>query len=183
MASREAAATRPDGVQKATGRTRDEWFELLDVQGMRGRPYKETAAYLVGDHGLSRWWAQKLTVEYEQARGVRTPGARPDGTITVTATKTVAVPHSKAFDAVADATQRRRWLRDLRLRSRGSDGRRSIRFDSADGSRVKVTFHATSENKVQVAVEHSRISTARAASREKTAWRDRLAALREVAES
>jgi hypothetical protein len=54
---------------------REEWFAVLDQWGAAGRPYREIASWLTGEHGLSAWWAQKLIVEYEQARGIRGQGA------------------------------------------------------------------------------------------------------------
>jgi hypothetical protein len=183
-ASTDATWTRPDGVTKATGRSREDWFTTLDTEGMRGRPYRETATYLADTRGLSRWWAQKITVEYEQSRGQRAPGVRPDGTFTVTATKTVAVPVDRAFAAFADATQRKRWLRDLKLRSRASDAGRSIRFECTDdATRVHVTFRQTTPGKAQVAIEHARIADPQTAARQKTVWRDRLSALKATVES
>src|SRR5918992_6365900 len=96
--SREEAAMRQiDGVTRATGRGRQEWFALLDDWGARGRSYTEIAAWLTTKHGLSKWWAQKLIVEYEQSRGVRRAGVRRDGTFEVTASKTVAVPCDRLF--------------------------------------------------------------------------------------
>ena|SRR6266508_6912405 len=79
------------GVRRVTGRDRAEWFELLDAWGAAGRPFREIADWLTGEHALSRWWAQKLIVEYEQARGLRPAGVRPSGTFAVTASKTVGV--------------------------------------------------------------------------------------------
>ena len=61
---------------------------MLDAWGAAGRPYREIADWLTGQHDLSNWWAQKLIVEYEQARGLRPPGVRPDGTFEVSASKT-----------------------------------------------------------------------------------------------
>src|SRR5918996_3431446 len=98
------------GVRRATGRDRDEWFALLDAWGAAGRPFREIADWLTGEHDLSGWWAQKLIVEYEQARGLRPAGLRPGGTFSVTASKTVGVPVERLFEAFADARLRRSWL-------------------------------------------------------------------------
>ena len=67
-------------VARATGRTREAWHELLDAAGATGWTHREIAAWLVTGHGVDGWWAQGLTVGYEQARGMRVPGQRPDGT-------------------------------------------------------------------------------------------------------
>lgn len=99
-----------EGMRRATGRDRDEWFTALDTWGTLGRPYREIAEWLTEEHGISNWWVQKLIVEYQQARGVRAPGVRPDGTFTATASKTLAVPGERAFEAFVDAKLRERWL-------------------------------------------------------------------------
>jgi uncharacterized protein YndB with AHSA1/START domain len=174
---------RHDGVRAGTGRGREEWFALLDADGAASRPYREIADRLVDDHGLSRWWAQKLTVEYQQARGRRAPGSRPDGTFTVTASKTIAVPAAELFEAFADRRVRRRWLPDVRLRSRGADPPTTIRFDVEDGSRVRVGISAVAPRKSQVALEHARIADGRIVEATKAAWRGRLGELKTLLEA
>lgn len=49
-----------DGVRRATGRNRDEWFALLDAWGAAGRQYREIASWLMGEHDVSRWWARNI---------------------------------------------------------------------------------------------------------------------------
>lgn len=148
-----------DGVRRATGRSRDEWFALLDAWGTQGRQYREIAAWLTGEHDLSKWWAQKLIVEYEQSRGLRSPGVRADGTFSVTVSKTVAVPVERLYEAFLDAERRGRWL-PVVLHERTSQPNRSARFDCADGvTRVNVGFSAAGEAKSQVALEHERCRT------------------------
>lgn len=173
-----------DGVKRATGRTRQEWFALLDDWGARGRPYREIAAWLTTEQELSKWWAQKLIVEYEQARGVREPGVRRDGTFEVTASKTVAVPCERLFEAFVDPRRRRRWLTDGRMILRGSEPGRSARFDCADGgSRVTVAFEAKGPTKAGVSLAHQRIASGSEAQALKARWRERLADLKSLLES
>ncbi len=172
-----------EGVRRATGRGRDEWFGLLDSWGARGRPYRESARWLTTEHGLSSWWAQKLVVEYEQSRGVRAPGARPGGTFEVSATKTLALPLDRVFAAVANAELRERWLPGASIRERISQQERSLRFDWEDGStRVVVSFASSGETKTQVALQHQRLPDATAAEEMKAYWRERLAALKTLLE-
>ena len=168
-----------DGVGRATGRGRNEWFALLDAWGAAGRPYREIAGWLTGEHGISDWWAQKLIVEYEQARGVREPGVRPDGTFTVGTSKTVAVPVDRLYAAVMDPAQRERWLPGAEMHERTTRPGRSARFDWGDGAtRVNMTFAATGDAGSQVAVEHERLPNARAGEAALESWRQRLAALK-----
>ena len=179
-----AASRSQSGVLRATGRDRDEWNAILDDWGAKGRPFREIADWLKTEHGLSHWWAQKLIVEYEQARGIRPPGVRRDGTFTVTATKTVNVPVKRLAEAFLDASLRRRWLPGTKLRKRTTEGNRSARFDwEQDGSRLNVAFFQQGKGKSQVAVTHERLRDAMIAAEMKSSWRERLAALKDLLES
>lgn len=170
-------------LRDATGRDRHEWFATLDAWGAARRPYREIAAWLTGEHDLSSWWAQKLIVEYEQARGLRDPGVRPDGTFEVSTSKTVAVPVERLFAAFTDRELRERWLPGVALRERTSQPGRTARFDWEDGAtRVNVTFTASHEAKSQVAVSHERLPDAEAAEKAKAYWRERVAALKALLE-
>ena len=171
-------------IKRTTGRDREEWFEALDAWGAVGRPYREIFAWLTTEHGLSDWWAQKIIVEYEQARGVRDPGSRGDGTYTVTASKSIAAPAERVYQAVVDPDIRARWLLDVALRERTSRPSRSARFDCGDeGERVNVTIDSTGESRCQIGVEHARLASTHAADPAKAAWRDRLAALKTLLET
>ena len=140
-----------DGVIEATGRGREEWFALLDEWGAAGRPYREIAAWLTGTHDLSKWWAQKLIVEYEQARGLRSPGARSNGTFEVTASKTVAAPLDEIYEAFVDVRKQKRWLKDGTMSLRTSRNGRSARFDWSDGA-TKVNVHFVEKGPAKAAV-------------------------------
>lgn len=165
-----------------TGRDRADWFALLDAWGAGGRKYAEIAAWLTGEHGLSKWWAQKLIVEYEQARGLRAAGVRRDGTFSATATKTIGVPLERAVASFTEPALRRGWLSDIDLDERTSRPGRSARFDLPDGTRLNVDFAAKGASKTQVAVEHSHLPDAPAVAESKQAWRSRLAFLKELLE-
>jgi hypothetical protein len=170
-------------MRRATGRDRGSWFGVLDGWGAEGRPYREVAAWLTDEHGLSSWWAQKIIVEYEQARGLRAAGIRPDGTFTVGASKTVAVPVERLFAAFVDPHIRELWLPGAVVRERTSQRGRSARFDWNDGAtRVNVSVAATGKDRSQAAVEHERLPDARAAEETKAYWRERLDVLKTVLE-
>lgn len=178
------AEPRPSAaLRRSTGRDRGDWFAMLDTWGAGGRPYREIADWLTGEHGVSPWWAQKLIVEYEQARGTRDAGVRPDGTFAGGASKRIAVPVERLYDAFVDASLRERWLPGAPLRERTSQAGRSARFDWDDGaSRVNVTIADLGDAKSQVAIEHDHLPDARSAAERKAFWRDRLADLRALLE-
>jgi hypothetical protein len=172
------------GVERATGRDRDGWFKVLDAWGAVGRSYREISDWLIGEHGLSRWWAQKLIVEYEQERGVRRPGVRRNGTFEVSASRTVAVPLGRVFDAFVNTRKRKRWLTDAAMSLSDSRPGRSARFLWEDGStRVTVSFLDKGSSKSTVTVSHDRITAAKQAQREKARWKERLVELKSYLES
>lgn len=172
-----------EGMRRATGRDRPEWFALLDAWGAAGRPYREIADWLTGKHDLSDWWAQKLIVEYEQARGLRAPGVRRDGTFEVGASKTVAVPVDRLIAAFVDARLRKRWLPGAAMRKSQSEPGRSARFDWEEGpSRVEIGFTARGAAKSEVALQHKRLPDARSAEEMKAYWREHLADLKALLE-
>jgi hypothetical protein len=173
-----------DGVVRGTGRSRDEWFTVLDDWGAVDRPYREIAGWLAAHHDLSDWWAQKLTVEYEQARGLRAPGVRPDGTFTITVSKTVAAGVERLFEAFVEDAVRERWLPGAVMRERTSKPGRSARFDWEDGStRVNVGFAAAGGSKSRVGLEHQGLADPDAARSARDFWRERLGALGSLLEA
>lgn len=172
------------GVRRATGRERAEWFALLDKWGAPGRQYREITEWLTGKHDVSKWWAQKLVVEYEQERGLREPGVRRNGTFEVSASRTIAVPIDKAFDAFTDTRRRKRWLSDATMSLSDSKPGRSARFEWEDGSsRVTVAFERKAPSKTTVVVSHDQIVGAEQAQTAKTRWRQRLVDLKSYLES
>jgi hypothetical protein len=146
------------------------------------RPHPEIARRLSAEHGVDGWWAQGITVSYEQARGMRAPGERPDG-FSVTASKTVAVPVERLFAAVTEEELRERWLPEAPMSLRTATAPKSARYDWEDGTtRVVFGFIDKDEAKSQVALEHERLPDADAAEGMKAWWRERVSELKRVLE-
>jgi hypothetical protein len=130
------------------------------------------------------WWAQGVTVGYERARGLRAPGQRRGGLFEATASKTVAVPVDRLYEAFADPAQRERWLPGASVEVRTARPGKSIRAGWDDGStRLVIGFTARGDAKSQVALVHERIPDAETAERLKAFWRERVAVLKRVLEA
>ena len=113
---------------------------------------------------------------YERRAAAAQVGEHEDG-FTVTASKTVAVPVERLYEAFVDPAERERWLPDGELRERTAIAPRSARFDWGDGAtRVHVTFAAKGEAKSTAALSHERLPDAGEAERMKAYWRERVAA-------
>jgi uncharacterized protein YndB with AHSA1/START domain len=171
-----------EAIRRRTGRGWEEWFDLLDDWGAAERPHAEIARWLADEQGVDGWDAQSVTVSYERARGLRAVGERPEG-FSVSASKTVAVPIDRLFEAFVDESLRERWLPGGGLRARTATKPTSARFDWGDGeTRVNVFFTAKGEDKSTAAVQHERLADADEAERMKAFWRERVAALKEALE-
>ena len=175
------ATMSTDQPRPTTGHDRAFWFAELDAWGAAGRPYREIADWLTGEQGLSAWWAQKLIVEYEEARGLRDRGARRDGTFSAGASRTMAAPVERVFEAFTDATARERWLPGVAVEVRAAQPR-VVRLGWPDGTRVQAQFDAKGQNRTTVAVEHQRLPDAAQVPTMRTYWQDRLEALRSLLE-
>jgi hypothetical protein len=173
-------ATSDEAIRNRTGRGWEEWFDLLDEWGAPQRTHREIARWVAAQQGVEplAWNAQAVAGSYELARGLRAVGEKPDG-FTITASKTVAVPVERLYDAFVDESLRERWLPDGELRERTATRPRSARFDWGGGeSRVLVAFTAKGEANSTAALQHVRLAGAEEADRMKAYWRDRVAALK-----
>jgi uncharacterized protein YndB with AHSA1/START domain len=178
------APVSDEAIERNTGRRSGEWFAILDSWGAAERSHRDVARHLTEKHGVDGWWAQSVTVMYEQARGLRAKGQRADGTFEATASKTVAVPLEELFRGFVDESRREDWLPGDGLSLRGATEPKSARFDWEGGpTRVVAGFLAKGEGKSQVAIAHQRLPDAKARETMKAFWRERLAALKEALEA
>jgi hypothetical protein len=172
----------PDTNRPAPAQDRGYWFTRLDEWGAPGRSYREIADWLTAEQGLSAWWAQKLIVEYEQARGLRDPGRRRDGTFAAGASRTIAADPERVRSAFLDPTIRERWLPGVGAQIRSGEQGRAIRLDLGDATRLQATLDLTGPGRTVVAVEQSRLTDPDSVGPAKAYWKERLEALRSLLE-
>ncbi|MDQ4145899.1 MAG: DUF4287 domain-containing protein [Actinomycetota bacterium] len=172
-----------ESVRKATDHTWDEWFRLLDRWGAKDRKHGEIARWLSEEHGVDGWWAQSITVAYEQERGIRAPGQRADGTYSVSASKTVGVPVKRLFEAFQDEALRERWLGEFELNVRSARPPKSLTAEWEDAStRLSIGFYEKDAGKSQVALAHEKIADPQQADELKGFWRERMNLLKRLLE-
>ena len=168
---RRDAGDRPDGGRAAGVRRGGAQRDRADV-GRVVRAARRVAAPSSSDTRRDRaagsptttgspgWWAQSVTVAYEQARGMRAPGQKADGW-EVTASKTVDVPVERLYEAFTDDAERERWLPGAEMRLRTATAPKSARYDWEDGStRVVAGFETKGEGKSVVALAHQKLPDA-----------------------
>jgi len=62
-----------DSVRQRTGKGWADWFTILDEWGAAEHGHTASARHLHDAYGISPWWAQAVTVRYENERGLRLP--------------------------------------------------------------------------------------------------------------
>lgn len=88
-----------DKVLAATGKTPEDWYARIDAADGRTIGHPAIATWLI-DQGVDSWWAQGVTIGYEQARGLRIPGQRSDGSFAVSASRQVPGEREAVLDDV-----------------------------------------------------------------------------------
>ena len=171
-----------DAIRRRTGHGWEHWFDLLDEWGGTQRSHTDAARWLREEQATGGWNAQAIVVSYERARGLRAVGEHADG-FTVTASKTVAVPVDRLYEAFVDDALRRQWLPDAELSERTATKPKSARFDWDGGdTRVVVGFEAKGDAKSTASLAHEKLPDAGAAERMKAFWRERVAVLKATLE-
>jgi hypothetical protein len=175
-----AATMSDEAVRAKTGRGWEEWFALLDADGARERSHREIAE-LAARHGAEPWWRQAVAVSYERARGLREKHQTSSG-YQVGASKTIAAPLARVYEAWTDARVLRRWLPGAKFTVRKATAEKSMRITWEDGSNVEVLFYAKGAAKSQVTVDHRKLPDADTVERMRGFWRERLVRLQELLE-
>lgn len=176
------AGVGSQAVLRATGRAWDEWIRVLDRAGAQAMPHRDIALLVAQRFSLPGWWSQRVTVGYEQARGMRAPGRRGDGHM-AHASRTVRIDMDKLHTAWSEPLQRSRWLPGAPVEVRRATDGRSMRMTwTAGESSVDVSFASKGPGWSVVQVEHGRIADEPAASRQKAYWGEALARLKTLLE-
>lgn len=162
-------------IENETGTPFREWVRIIDDAGGRDLDHTGIARMLVDQHHVGGWWAQGITVSYEQWIGRREEGQSSTGDFSASASRTVP----GAMDAVADAfdlfmapRQVEIGIEDMRRTETAKW--RYWRADISDGSRLAVNLSAKNENRCVLAVEHKGIAAAKQRDTWKTLWKQTL---------
>lgn len=99
-----------EAVERATGRDWGGWFRVLDGWGAADQGHQATALHLAEEHGLSGWWSQMITVQYERVRGLREVGETAGSGYQVGVQRTLAPTPAAAWERIASRDGMAVWL-------------------------------------------------------------------------
>jgi hypothetical protein len=161
-----------EAVLKATGKDWNEWIKILDKAGSIKKTHKEIAEYLTENFEISGWWAQSVTVYYEQAKGLRKKHQKIDG-YEIGSSKTVNVPLDKLYKAWNSSKNISEWTNGQNFQITKATENKSIRAAWNNGStRISIDFYEKGKDKSQVALQHMKLKNSDDAEKMKKFWRD-----------
>jgi uncharacterized protein YndB with AHSA1/START domain len=173
-------------VADKTGRTMAGWFDVLDQKGAKKLDHAaifDLVASIDGLKPLGQWNQNLLATTYEWDRGLKERGARADGTIEISVSKTIAVPVEVLYAALVDDELRAKWLPDETITFRKATLNKSARITWSDGvTSLSVDFYDKGNTKSQIVVQHIKIPDAETAAGLKQFWAAALDRLRSVVE-
>ena len=178
------ADTKPadtEAISKGTARSWNDWLAWLDGIGAGELSHSEIARRIVATGDASSWWAQAITVAFEQHIGRRKPGQRAGGGFEVSATRTLSGDVVWLFSALIARHAGAQALDGVAL---DGDPRTSVtpkrsywRCRLSDGSGVQISLEGKAGSKVLVAATHDRLGSEEDIAPWRAFWKAELAAL------
>ena len=86
----------------------------------------------------------------------------------------MAAPVGDVFEAWGNARKRAQWLPGAKLTIRKATENKSLRITWGDGTMIEVGLFPKGAKKTQIAIQHGRLASARAAAAQKAYWGDAL---------
>ena len=168
---------RIQAVERATGRSWDEWLVYMDGIGAKNLSHHEIATHvwyeLEGKLDNHAWWAQSVAVAYEQHIGRRLPGQRPDGTFQTSVSKATRLPMQALMDqwvtfaANDDAVL---GLTASEPRVSGTDKRITWRTKGHDGSDIRITSEPKKDGTASIIAVQMGLETNELNDEAKSTW-------------
>ena len=171
-----------ESVKKATGKTWSEWFSILNKAGAKKMEHKTVAELLYKRYGLSLWWSQMVTVQFEQ----EIKGRKRHETATgyqISKSITLDSSIAKIFHSINSPIKRVIWLKDPGIIITKSNKDKSIRAKWVDGkTNIEVQLYLKDDFKTQVVVQHNKLRSAKEAEQMKKYWSKQLSNLKKYLE-
>lgn len=160
-------------IESGTGTPLATWVRRIDDAGGRELDHTAIARLLPQRWEISGWWAQGVTVAYEQIIGRRVVGQSCAGDFAASASRTLpGEPDAvrERWDAFMTAARRE----ELGLEQPSLSDTPTWRYWRAgvsDGSRLSVNITAKDEGRSTLGIEHKGLESAEAREVWKIAWK------------
>lgn len=173
-----------NSIENATYKSWQKWVDLLESFGAKDLDHTAIAnlvrSELDGKIDSPDWWAQSITVAYEQHIGRRKPGQQNDGSYEVSVTKHIAGTKEdvfalwrEAYDDISDFS----GVEVSNIRISETSVRLYWRSELADRTRLSISVEGRSPVKAMIAVAHTNIRSEEQKDIWRTYWKNTLESL------
>jgi hypothetical protein len=160
---------------KATGKDWPRWKKILRTMKAGDLSHKEIAIKLSDEHGVPGWWAQGITVRFEQEIGRREPGQSSSGKYNVGVSATIDGSMDDALASWTAAVKNRKKFDGVSIVSTpntsASPKWRYWKIKLQDGTRIIVNFSNKAGNKALIQVQHENLSEREEIERWRAYWK------------
>ncbi len=164
-----------ESVIKATGKSWKHWFDYLNEKDASELSHKDIAALLQEKEGVSGWWAQSITVEYERNIGRREIGQTCEGSFQGAASKTLPGNLDQVFMQWKEYVGQINEVNQVPFLHPPTDSDspkwRYWRVNLQDGSKVSAVINQKSTDKVLFVINHEKLRDAKAVEEWKAFWK------------
>lgn len=152
-------------IERATNRTWSEWLHFLDNIDAKNLDHHQIATRVLeeldGKIDSPAWWAQSVSVAYEQYIGRRLPGQRPDGTFQMSVSKSTTLGMQELMDkwTAFAATDQEVLALIGAARVSGTDKRITWRARAKDDSAITVISEPKANGRASIIAQHIGLPT------------------------
>lgn len=165
-------------IATTTGKTLEEWTELLDAVNGKSASEKSLIQYLTERFKLSPEWSSIITSNYFEANGLRS-SPNQEISFDTTATKTFGVALHVLEEYFSDESLRLSWM-ELPLTAVKIQPGKSIRYEGLNEGVLLVTFNGKSQDKCQITIQHLKLANEETAGKMQEFWKEKLNVLAKV---
>lgn len=167
-----------DSVTAHTGRSWDEWCDLIDTWPEADRGHAAVAARVLAEFDVTGWWAQGITVGWERITGRRLVNQMSDGTFTAAVTRTIGIDADDLRRMLYDDDDRADLFGGLPSEMRSRPGVKVPRIRLETGT-VSIATEERPDGRATISVAHEKLEEPADVERWKRFWTDWLEALDE----
>jgi hypothetical protein len=174
-----------EAIEKTTGQGWEEWLVYLQSIDAKDLSHKQIADHVRGKLKdtleNAGWWAQSITVAYEQHIGRREPGQRSDGTFEVAISKTMAGSMEDVMQAWVTLIADHQEFNNTPVAKQPTVSQTARNHhwgcNLADGTRVNVDVYAKSPEKCGFTITHIKLANQNAQEEWRNYWKDLISSL------
>lgn len=165
-----------EAVKKATGKSWNEWFEILDSEKAFEMPHKDITRMLY-DRGYikSGWWCQSVTVGYEQKIGRRVAGQISEGNFSTAISKTLTGTLDSVLAQWEKLVKGKTEFNGVKIKNNprisSTEKWRYWKADLTDDSKINADISEKSIGKIGLSVTHYKLKDKKVLEKWKKYWK------------